>query len=79
LFSQFCQLAAGLAEVKEAASSFYIVGVGLLIELDVVSHNRRCQLGNLREVKGLKNLVDMWKEVLHCLLEIGINCLSCLW
>jgi hypothetical protein len=79
LFSQFCQLAAGLAEVEEAASSFYVVRVGLFIELDVVSHNRRCQLGNLREVKGLKNLVDMWKEVLHSLLEIGINCLSCLW
>jgi hypothetical protein len=79
LFSQFCQLAAGLAEVEEAASSFYIVRVSLFIELDVVSHNRRCQLGNLREVKSLKNLVDMWKEVFHSLLEIGINCLSCLW
>ena len=70
-------MAAGLAEVKEAASSFDIVRVGLFIKLDIVSHNGRCQLRNLREVKGLKNLIGMWKDVLNCLLEIGINSLCC--
>jgi hypothetical protein len=62
-----------LSEVKESIGSIDIVRISLLIELDVITNNRRSQLRDVGEVKGFKNLIQMRNEISNCLLIISIK------
>ena len=59
-----------LSEIEEAVSSIYIIGVGLLIKLNVVTDDAGCELWDVWEVEGLQDLIYMWDKVFHCLLEV---------
>ncbi len=49
-----------LPEVEEAVGRVNIVGVGLLVELHVVTDDGGRKLRHLREVECLQDFVHMW-------------------